>query len=38
MDIAGYAELREEQARKRERGEYMGIGISFFTEGVGAGP
>jgi aerobic carbon-monoxide dehydrogenase large subunit len=38
MDIAGYADLREEQARKRERGEYMGIGVSFFTEGVGAGP
>ena len=30
--------LRREQAEKRERGEYMGIGISFFTEGVGAGP
>jgi carbon-monoxide dehydrogenase large subunit len=38
MDMAGYAQLREEQARKRERGEYMGIGLSFFTEGVGAGP
>jgi carbon-monoxide dehydrogenase large subunit len=38
MDIAGYAKLREEQAAKRERGEYMGIGVSFFTEGVGAGP
>ena len=38
MDIAGYAELRREQAEKRARGEYMGIGISFFTEGVGAGP
>jgi carbon-monoxide dehydrogenase large subunit len=38
MDIAGYPELRREQAEKRERGEYMGIGISFFTEGVGAGP
>jgi aerobic carbon-monoxide dehydrogenase large subunit len=38
MDIADYAELRREQAEKRERGEYMGIGISFFTEGVGAGP
>jgi carbon-monoxide dehydrogenase large subunit len=38
MDIAGYGELRREQAEKRERGEYMGIGISFFTEGVGAGP
>ena len=38
MDQAGYADLRREQASKRERGEYMGIGISFFTEGVGAGP
>jgi carbon-monoxide dehydrogenase large subunit len=38
MDLAGYAELRREQAEKRQRGEYMGIGISFFTEGVGAGP
>ncbi len=38
MDLAGYGELRREQASRRERGEYMGIGISFFTEGVGAGP
>ena len=38
MDIAGYAELRREQKEKRARGELMGIGISFFTEGVGAGP
>ena len=38
MDIAGYDALRREQAEKRERGEHMGIGISFFTEGVGAGP
>lgn len=38
MDLAGYAELRAEQAAKRERGEQMGIGISFFTEAVGAGP
>jgi len=38
MDIAGYPELRREQAEKRQRGEYMGIGLSFFTEGVGAGP
>jgi len=38
MDIAGYPELRREQAARRARGEYMGIGISFFTEGVGAGP
>jgi aerobic carbon-monoxide dehydrogenase large subunit len=38
MDIADYPELRREQAEKRERGEYMGVGISFSTEGVGAGP
>ena len=38
MDMAGYEELRAEQAEKRARGELMGIGISFFTEGVGAGP
>lgn len=38
MDIAGYDDLRREQADKRERGELMGIGVSFFTEGVGAGP
>ena len=38
MDRIGYAELRKEQAEKRERGELMGIGISSFTEIVGAGP
>jgi carbon-monoxide dehydrogenase large subunit len=38
MEMAGYDELRREQAEKRERGELMGIGISFFTESVGAGP
>jgi carbon-monoxide dehydrogenase large subunit len=38
MEIAGYDDLRHEQAAKRERGELMGIGVSFFTEGVGAGP
>lgn len=38
MDMAGYAELRREQEEKRARGELMGIGISFFTEAVGAGP
>jgi aerobic carbon-monoxide dehydrogenase large subunit len=38
MDIAGYDDLRKEQADKHLRGEAMGIGISFFTETVGAGP
>src|SRR6185312_11765032 len=38
LDIAGYDELRREQAEKRARGELMGIGVVFFTEAVGAGP
>ncbi|MFI7491935.1 aerobic carbon-monoxide dehydrogenase large subunit [Micromonospora echinaurantiaca] len=38
MQMAGYDELRREQAEKRARGELMGIGIAFFTEAVGAGP
>ena len=38
LDMVGYDELRVEQAEKRARGELMGIGISFFTETVGAGP
>jgi carbon-monoxide dehydrogenase large subunit len=44
MDAIGYRELRAEQKAKQEafkRGEtreIMGIGISFFTEIVGAGP
>lgn len=38
MDMIGYEELRKEQAEKRARGELMGIGISSFTEIVGAGP
>jgi len=38
MDMIGYRELRKEQAEKRARGELMGIGISSFTEVVGAGP
>jgi carbon-monoxide dehydrogenase large subunit len=38
MEIAGYDDLLNEQAEKRARGELMGIGVSFFTEGVGAGP
>ena len=38
MGIIGYADLRREQAEKRDQGELMGIGISSFTEIVGAGP
>ncbi|MFC5994798.1 aerobic carbon-monoxide dehydrogenase large subunit [Pseudonocardia hispaniensis] len=44
LQLADYAQLRREQAARRaayERGEadeLMGIGLSFFTEAVGAGP
>jgi len=38
MQKINYAELRREQLEKRARGELMGIGISSFTEIVGAGP
>lgn len=44
MDTIGYRELREEQKAKQDafrRGEtreIMGIGVTFFTEIVGAGP
>jgi len=38
MEKIGYAALRQEQVEKCKRGELMGIGISSFTEIVGAGP
>jgi aerobic carbon-monoxide dehydrogenase large subunit len=38
LDKIGYAQLRKEQEEKRKKGELMGIGISSFTEIVGAGP
>ena len=38
MDMIDYAGLRREQLEKRAKGELMGIGISSFTEIVGAGP
>ncbi len=38
LDKIGYPALLKEQAEKRGRGELMGIGISTFTEVVGAGP
>ncbi len=38
LEIAGYQRLREEQRAERAAGHLMGIGVSFFTEAVGAGP
>ena len=40
LQMAGYLELRAEQLERRSRasGLLMGIGLSFFTEAVGAGP
>jgi carbon-monoxide dehydrogenase large subunit len=38
MDMIDYRALRKEQLERRARGELMGIGISSFTEVVGAGP
>jgi aerobic carbon-monoxide dehydrogenase large subunit len=38
LDMVGYQQLRKEQEEKRKKGELMGIGISSFTEIVGAGP
>jgi carbon-monoxide dehydrogenase large subunit len=38
LDLVGYQDLLKEQAEKRARGELMGIGVSTFTEVVGAGP
>jgi aerobic carbon-monoxide dehydrogenase large subunit len=38
LAIAGYEDLRREQAEGRGRGELMGIGVGVFTEAVGAGP
>jgi carbon-monoxide dehydrogenase large subunit len=38
LEKIGYRELRREQEEKRKRGELMGIGVSSFTEIVGAGP
>ncbi|WP_236794334.1 aerobic carbon-monoxide dehydrogenase large subunit [Amycolatopsis sp. GM8] len=38
LDLVHYDELRAEQAKRRDAGELMGIGVAFFTEAVGAGP
>jgi carbon-monoxide dehydrogenase large subunit len=38
LDKIGYEALRKEQVEKLKKGELMGIGVSTFTEIVGAGP
>jgi len=38
LERVNYSALRAEQARRRAAGELVGIGISTFTEIVGAGP
>src|SRR5678809_1007793 len=44
MDIAGYEDLRPDHAAQRgpyercEDGHLVGVGLSYFTEAVGAGP
>jgi aerobic carbon-monoxide dehydrogenase large subunit len=38
MELADYQNLRKEQSSERASGLLTGIGVSFFTEAVGAGP
>ncbi|OGG56885.1 MAG: carbon monoxide dehydrogenase [Candidatus Handelsmanbacteria bacterium RIFCSPLOWO2_12_FULL_64_10] len=38
LSIAGYQALREEQARLRAQGRYLGIGVSTYVEICGMGP
>lgn len=38
MEIAGYAQFREEQAKARAQGRYLGIGLVTYTEICGLGP
>lgn len=38
LDAVDYENFRKEQAEARKEGRYIGIGISSFTEAVGAGP
>jgi carbon-monoxide dehydrogenase large subunit len=38
LEKLGYDELRAEQAKAREEGRLLGIGLASFTEVVGAGP
>lgn len=38
LELAGYQELRAEQARLREEGRYIGIGLASYVEICGFGP
>lgn len=38
IEIAGYAELRKEQAELRKQGRYIGIGLATYVEICGFGP
>src|SRR5215204_4703447 len=38
LEMLGYEDLKAEQARARDEGKLLGIGIATFTEVVGAGP
>ena len=38
LDVVDYEGLRKEQAEKRAKGEFMGIGISYFYRNCGRGP
>ena len=38
LEVAGYADLRAEQARLRKEGRYLGIGVASYVEICGFGP
>jgi aerobic carbon-monoxide dehydrogenase large subunit len=38
LDVAGYQELRAEQAEARQQGRYLGIGMASYVEICGFGP
>lgn len=38
LEIAGYTNFREDQAKAREEGRYLGVGVTTYTELCGLGP
>ncbi len=38
MELSGYAEVRREQAAARQKGRYLGIGVSTYIEACGPAP